>query len=153
MFIRKRPYEEIEPAIKPLVNSLNAAQGISTIASCHGHWYGKPPYVYFKAPVPVVAAIARLLREDSMGDSPKLVGNWCVEGIFDGEYNLAFYLRAPDYHRGAESTFKSFWLFGIRRTRLNVELLTLTQLVEQAMHADIRDHGKPEIGDSTAYDK
>lgn len=44
----------IDPKIKPVVDALNAIAGIRTLASCQGHSYGiegKPPYVYFKAPI------------------------------------------------------------------------------------------------------
>lgn len=43
LFVRKkRPYDEIYSAIKPLVDRMNTIQALRTIASCHGHWYGKP---------------------------------------------------------------------------------------------------------------
>ena len=152
MLRRKRPYEEIDPAVRPLVDSLNAVQGISTIASCEGHWYRKPPYVYFRAPVHLAALIEKRLREDAMNSHPKLAGNWLVEGRFDNNCSLAFCLYAPDYHRIAESDLAAFWLFGVRRLRIDKELLALAHLVKEAMLADIRDTGKPEISDGAAYD-
>lgn len=36
---------------------MNAVQTLCTIASCQGHLDGKPPSVYFKAPVHVAAMI------------------------------------------------------------------------------------------------
>ena len=137
MLKRKRPYEEIEPAIKPLVDYMNAVPTLWTIASCQGHWYGKPPYIYFKAPVRVAASIEKQLREDAMSDHSKLNANWCIKGMFDGSYEQAFLLYAPDYHQGAKSLFQAIWQFGICRKRLNNQLLVLTHLVNQAMLANL----------------
>ncbi len=140
---KKRPYDEIDSAIKPLVDKMNTVQALQTIASCHGHWFGKPPYVYFKAPVHVAALIERRLREDAMSNSPKLAANWCIHGLFDEKYKQTFLLHAPEYHQGAESLVRAVWLFGARRRHLDTELLTLAQLVEPAMFTDIWQEEKP----------
>lgn len=153
MFARKRSYEEIDPAVMPLVNSMNMVEGISTVASCEGHWHGKPPYIYFWAPVHVAALIEKRLREDAMSERPTLVGNWRLEGLFDVDYRLAFCLHAPSYHQAALSMFGAFWYFGVHRRRLNRELLMLTQLVEQAMIPDIREHDEIEVCNCGRHDK
>jgi len=140
---RKRPYEEVDSAVKPLVDRMNSVQMLRTIASCHGHWHGKPPYVYFKAPVHVAAQIEKRLREDAMNDRPRLAASWCVHGLFDENYKQTFLLHAPEYHQGAESLIKAAWLFGARRRRLDTELLTLAQLVEPAIFTDIWQDEKP----------
>ena len=142
---KKRPYDEIDSAIKPLVDKMNTVQALQTIASCHGHWFGKPPYVYFKAPVHVAALIERRLREDAMSNSPKLAANWCIHGLFDEKYKQTFLLHAPEYHQGAESLVRAVWLFGARRRHLDTELLTLAQLVEPAMFTDIWQIGRAHV--------
>lgn len=144
----KQPYEELDPAIRALVDMMNTVQPLRTIASCQGHWYGKPPYVYFRAPVYIAAMIERRLREDAMSSHPKLHGNWCVRGLFDGDYEQTFLLHAPNYHRGAESLIWAAWLFGVHRRRLNAELLALTHFVQQAILADLGVNAKPEIAGS-----
>lgn len=130
---RKRTYKEIEDAIKPLVDNLNAVPSIYTIASCQGHWDGCPPYVYFKAPVHVAALIEGRLREDAMSNLPQLTTNWCIHGLFDENFKQTFLLHAPDYHQGAESLVMAVWLFGVRRRYLDAELLTLAHMVEPAL--------------------
>lgn len=148
---RKRPYEEIDSAIKPLVDRINTVQKLCTIASCHGHWFGKPPYVYFKAPVHIAALIEKQLRECTVNDHPTLNTGWCINGLFDGDYKQSFLLYAPDYHRSASSIFLSIWRFGIHRRRLDAELLALANLVEQAMLTNVGKNCKPEIPDSASY--
>lgn len=149
----RHPYNYIELPVRPLVDCINAIPSLQTIASCQGHWYGKPPYVYFKGPARVAALIERQLREDAMSDHPKLVSNWCVNGQFDDAYEQAYMLNAPNYDRSSESTIQAIWLFGLRRRRLNIELLTLANMVEQAMRSYIREYAKPEIRDCTCHDK
>jgi len=151
LFKRERLYEEIEPAIKPLVDSINAVRSLCTIASCQGHWCGKPPYVYFKGPARVAGLIERQLREEAMSGQSMLNANWCVVGIFNGDYNQAFLLHAPDYHQNASHLFQPIWFFGIRRKRLNAEILRMSYLVEQTMISNSGDNNKPKIHDSASH--
>jgi tRNA(Phe) wybutosine-synthesizing methylase Tyw3 len=145
VFPRKRDYKEIESAIKPLVDSINAVPSLCTIASCQGHWDGRPPYVYFLAPVSIAAQIEKQLREDAMSNHRQLNANWSVRGLFNENYEQVFLLHAPGYHQGAESLVRAVWLFGIGRRRLDAELVRLTYLVEQAICANIWQEDKPEI--------
>lgn len=148
LLTRKRLYEEIDPAIRALVDSMNAVQTLHTIASCQGHLHGKPPYVYFKAPVHVAALIEKQLRETATNNHSKLKTHWCIYGLFDGTYEQTFLLHAPEYHQRAKSLLQSIWLFGVRRRHLDTELAALTCCVEQAMRAYVGEHGKPKIEDS-----
>lgn len=145
LFGRNRPYSEIEPRVKVLVDCLNGITAVSTVASCQGHTYGKPPYVYFRAPVDVAAAIEQVLREIAAADRPILHAEWAIHGLFDETYQQTFLLHAPEYHRRANS-IAAFWLFGVKRKRLNADLFTLAVCIEQAMLTNIRDVDKPRVG-------
>jgi len=127
---------------------MNATGEIQTIESCQGHSYGiygRPPYVYFKAPVNIAVLIERKLREYAMLDSPVLQSQWIVQGCFDGNYDLTFFLYSPEYHQKSSSLKGAFWFFGLNRKRLDMELLFLVGLIEQAMLLNIRDDHKPQI--------
>lgn len=144
--IMKRAYSEVEPKVKPLVDKMNATGIIETVASCQGHgFYGKPPYVYFKAPVEIAASIERQLREAAMFDDPGLKTDWIIKGLFDADYKLAFLLYSPEYHEKANSLLWALWFFCLKRKRLDTELLFLTCLVEKAVLPNIRDVHKPHI--------
>lgn len=140
---RRRPYEEIEPAVKPVVDSLNAISGVSTVASCEGHFYGGPPYVYFKAPVQTAASIERLLRQAAVNDQPVFQTGWVIYGLFNEKYEQTFYLHSPEYHRRANSPLQAAWLFAVRRRRLNSDLSALAAyLREQTMLLNFGKIGK-----------
>lgn len=145
---RIRPYGEIEPGIKPLVDSMNRTQVMRTLASCQGHINGKPPYVYFKASVAVAAALEKSLRELAAAERPILHTDWVVYGLFDAAYEQTFLLHAPEYHRRAHS-MASIWLFGVNRKRLNADLLTLAAHIDQAMLPNIREVDKPCVGSNS----
>jgi len=144
-FPAKKSYSEIDEKIKSLVNVMNGTGVITTIASCQGHGFsGKPPYVYFKAPVEIAASIERLLREIAVFDDTKFQENWVIEGRFDERFELAFILYSPAYHERSYSLW-AVTHFGLLRKRLDAELLILADVVEQAVRSNIRDQHKPRI--------
>lgn len=148
----KRAYSEVEPKVKPLVDKMNATGLIRTLASCQGHGIlGKPPYVYFKAPVYIAASIERQLREAAMFDDPGLNTDWIIKGLFDADYELAFLLHSPEYHEKSFSLWAPLFI-GLFRKRLDAELLFLAYLVEKAMLSNIRDIHKPYIATCGKHD-
>lgn len=149
-----RPYSEIDPKVKPLVDKMNTTGIIRTIASCQGHGIlGKPPYVYFKAPTSIAAAIEQLLRDAAVSDDTRFQNAWVIEGRFDENYELTFLLYSPTYHEKSRSLLPLtlFWLF---RKRIDAELLSLASVVERAVLLNIRDNDKPQIAAcSNDYDE
>lgn len=143
--VAKRLYSEIEPKVKPLVDKMNTTGLIRTVASCQGHGiFGKPPYVYFKAPVSIAASIEQLLREAQVSDDARLQKAWVIEGRFDENYELTFLLHSPEYQEKSHSllALAFFWLF---RKRIDAELLFLASVIEHAVLLNIRDKNKPRI--------
>lgn len=118
---RKRPYSWIEPKIKPLVDAMNATGVMKTIASCEGHYFrDMSPYVYFKAPVALAAALERTLRpERGKPADPRLHHFWTLEGHFNGEYELCFSIRAPKLDRSMP----------LRRKRIDQDILVLAEII------------------------
>lgn len=99
----------VEPNIRGLVDALNAVPGVRTRASCQGHVFpGSPPYVMFEAPIAFASALERRLREDALSPKPRLPTLWTVEGIFDGEFQLRFFLIAPEYKRRTKTLCMTF---------------------------------------------
>jgi hypothetical protein len=149
-----KSYCEIDEKVQKLIDALNNA-GAVTIASCQGHGaYGKPPYVYFKGSTDLAASMERLLREAAIGDDPRLQTMWVVEGVFDGNYELAFLLRSPEYHRRSNDLLGAPWVFWLNRQKLDAELLSLAAIVEQAVLLNIREKPEPKIAaGGKGYDK
>jgi hypothetical protein len=147
--IRKRPYSEIEPGIKPLVDILNHINGVSTIASCEGHFFGGAPYVYFKAPAQTAAALVRLLRDAQIRNQPALQTGWVIHGLFSEKYELTYYLYSPTLDRCPGGLLQAIWLFIFKRRRLTLDLLTLAAyLREKSVFLDVREINEPEISTS-----
>lgn len=143
---RKRPYSEIEPAIKPLVDSLNSITGVSTIASCEGHFFGGAPYVYFKAPTQIAASVEHRLREALIKDQPVFMTDWSIEGMFNENYELTFLLHSPEYHCRTRSFLYAAWLFVVCRKRLNTDLLALaTYLGERSIFPEVGQVEEPNV--------
>ena len=132
-FRTKRPYSEIDPKIAPLVSKMNATGVISTIASCQGYFCTGSPYVFFFAPVEIAAAIEKRLREASMYMESWNSTGWNVEGRFNGEHKLAFTIRSPDHDGNYRKLWWSTWHYGVIRRRLDVELLALADVIEEAI--------------------
>ena len=111
----QRPYGQdgrIERGIRPLVDALNAVEGVSTIASCEGHVTGflpprtyRSPYVLFVGPFSQAALIAKAFLLDGVRQfgghgagwsvtaslSPMLRWQWVLrgDGIAPREYRRA----------------------------------------------------------------
>jgi hypothetical protein len=83
--------EAIEPGVLGLVTALNDIDGISTIASCHGHGrearFLRPamlestPYVLFSAPTEFSRALAAQIGLGK-GSSQRLYYNWRLTAFF-----------------------------------------------------------------------
>jgi hypothetical protein len=122
---------------------MNSTGLIRTVASCQGHIYGKAPYVYFKAPVKIAASIERQLRKVALLDNAVLRTEWIIYALFDTDYTLTFLLHSPELDRGADSILQSIRLFGFQRKRLDAELFTLADIVEQAVMCEVRNNHEP----------
>jgi len=145
-FASKRRYEEIDPAIKALVDRMNGTGAIRTIASCQGHPIGGyDPYVYFFTEIPVAAAIERHLREIAIRDDPKLHFMWVLEGNFNESYELVFRLYSPKQLDRANSLLNLTPEWFLNRKWLDEDLLSLALVIEQAVFSDVRNLDKPEI--------
>ena len=150
--LAKRPYFEIEPKIKPLVDALNRHADIRTIASCQGHYYGKSHYVYFQSTVEIAGLIARKLRDISILDKPILMTDWEIYGMFNQDFVLTFLLHSPDYRQRGTSLVQAMWLFGWKRRKLDAELLTLGCIVNQALLLEVRHCDEPKVAKSNESD-
>lgn len=144
-----QPSTRIDPAVKDLVDRMNATGRIRTVGSCQGHALGqKPPYVYFRTSVHIAAAIERSLRNIAACDERALNFLWVVEGCFNQDYKLAFLLYSPEQHRRAESLLSLLPFGDIRRRRVNADLSSLAQIVEEAVLPYIGEQSEPEIPQS-----
>ena len=133
-YLRKRrqrlhPYSWIEPRVKPLVDAMNSTGVMETIASCEGHYLRDiSPYVYFKAPVVLAAALERTLRpETDKPADPRLHYFWTLDGGFNGEYEPSFCIRAPKLDRSMP----------FRRKWVDHDLLVLADIVKELGNASI----------------
>lgn len=140
-----RPYSEIDPKIKPLVDTMNATGCIQTIASCQGHGsYGMQPYVYFKCPEQMASNIEKRLRSVIANSSRGCKFDWTIKGLFNQNFELCYLLYSPTYHEISESSFVAIHHFILRKA-LDDDLLALAREVKKAVFLDIRDNGKPTI--------
>lgn len=132
-----RAYHEIDPSIKPLVDSMNATGVIKTIASCQGHAsYGMPPYVYFNTTVEVAGLIERQLRKSKIDNATSFGGDWIIRGMFDEHCELRFILYSPFYHERSETLFAPIE-FALYRRTIAKELLSLVGEIDQAVLPDV----------------
>jgi hypothetical protein len=127
--------QTIEAKILPLVEALNAIDGVCTIASCQGHFPRiSDPYVFFSCSPRQAEAFAKRL------DKIQLQGNlhhwWRLTGEFDGESRLCFVLRSPslDREKGALRTFLNYVVF---RKKIDNDLSLLSDMLQ-----DIVDDGR-----------
>lgn len=128
---QQRPYHQIEPKIKALVDYMNSMQTVCTVASCEGHGVlRKSPYVYFKASTHVAASMERILRSDAEKDVPFLHKHWSVLARFDGDFELCYFLYSPYYDRISTSVLESVWFFWLHRKQLDEDLKQLVTLLE-----------------------
>lgn len=147
--VATRPYSELDPKVKPLVDRMNATGVISTVASCQGHAaYGLPPYIYFKSSVAVAASIERALRDPAACQNFGLKNHWVVEGRFNEGYELTFLMYSPCYYRKSFSDI-SFLYFLFFRSRVDAELLSLTRVIEEVAVSEVRDGNEPQIATSS----
>ena len=123
------PYSDIEYGVADLVERLNSISGVRTVASCHGHWDSRPPYVYFEAPTTIATQIERVLREDALSNSPTLQESWEVDARFNGAFQLTFAIRCPKYDQMLGRPLLGLWNFVLRRRHLDRQLHALSRLI------------------------
>lgn len=141
----RRPYCEVDPRIKSLVDTMNATGGIRTVASCEGHGrFGMPPYVLLKTSIDVASSIERQLRIGAGFSNPQTHATWVIEGRFDENLELSFILYAPEYHEKSFSIKRVVFLSPFRK-KVDADLLFLEKITREIVIADIWDSNKPEV--------
>ena len=124
-----KPYHIVDSKILSLVECLRAVAGVTTIASCEGH--ARPirsPYVYFQAPIKFLAALAKLLTEDSEKDVPLLNEMWGLQGIFNQNYELTFTLSSHTLNRKQCGLFPLYHFY-FMRVKIDDDISTLCRFV------------------------
>lgn len=125
-----KPYDELDPKIKNLVNAMNASSDIKTIASCEGHGIqGFYPYIYFKSSVKTASRITKQLRWNYIKDINCLNHTWILDGKFDQNNELTFLFYSPELNRAAESNFKSLIRFYFFRKKIDQDFHILQKLL------------------------
>ncbi len=80
-----------------------------------------------------------------MYDRPVFWTGWVVNGWFNGNYELTFRLHSPAHDSLFGTLLRAFWVFVMRRRRLNSDLLALAAFLrEQALFLNT---GKPTLPD------
>lgn len=122
----------IEAKIKALVDAMNATGGIQTVASCEGHWWRRrAPYIYFKGPLNIAQLIERHIRSLCWSENPGSNFDWTVSAQFNEQLDLTFLLHAPFLDRISQSTCRSIWTLGVRRTLVDFDLSTMVKVMNQ----------------------
>ncbi|MDF0506666.1 hypothetical protein POK33_38595 [Burkholderia cenocepacia] len=111
----------IEPAVRPVCDSLNSIPGVATLWSCQGHPFRRShPYVVFVAPEPVALAVHRLL---GAGDGAgALRYPWWLNANFRENGDLQWCLE-PNYR------FPRCRFLPLARRAVDDELLRLAALI------------------------
>ncbi|PSU43031.1 hypothetical protein C9J12_28390 [Photobacterium frigidiphilum] len=126
----KQPYHVIDRHIKTVVDMLNDIDDVETIASCHGHLFGRieAPYVYFKAPVDIATHLHKQIWTATQF-SPIY---WVIYGKYNNESELCFSLRSPPYESAYHHFFSRLRLYGYRRRELEQSMVQLAQEIKTA---------------------
>lgn len=133
---------EIDPGISDLVSAMNKSGVIRTSASCQGHpKRAHPPYVYFSSSQATAIRIEKFLRIWGRGSEKRLSVSWQLAGQFDENCQLKFCLHAPEYHERAKSLAGAAIQFYFKKTQVQRDLKTLTELIRQ-MVLDNRQNNK-----------
>lgn len=144
----KKPYAEVDPKIRPLVDLMNLTGLFQTVASCEGHGsLLKPPYVYFKADVKDAALLEELIREAVWRTGSNFRETWVVEGRFDHEFGLTFILYSPELHRKSSSLLSAASLRYFRGG-IDSDLSLLADLVEKCAVLKSRKNDEPQISNT-----
>jgi hypothetical protein len=131
----------LEPQIAPLVNAMNASGQIKTLASCHGHWDGRKPYVYFTCAVALATAFDEILRVGGENGLYPLNFWWNVIGRFHPERGLVFMLETTAEDRTfIGSLLGSPWTLGLSRRQIDADLKTLILVLEEVLLKSIRQN-------------
>lgn len=151
---KNRLYDEIDPKVKPLVDAMNETGFIETFASCQGHvLHSKPPYVAFKASVEVSAEIQKLLVDPFWRYNPALNCCWTIEASFNGRYELSYCLFSKKYNALASGGLFSWGRMALARKCMDQDLLTLANIVRQAILPMARKIHMQEIVNRANHDR
>lgn len=114
----------IDPKIRPLVDALNAIDGVTTHASCEGHFRRwSDPYVYFSCAAHIACSIAE--RLDHIRRQGNLHYWWELTGNFNHEFVLWFTLRSPSLAYKGEIV--SFVNYVLRRQKIDSDISLLSE--------------------------
>jgi len=142
-----RPYSEatqlgvIDQRVRTLVAAFNvdgvdgANAVIASVASCEGHGFlGRysSPYVSFKSPMTVAAALHARLEQDAVAVQPRLRHYWTLEGHFNPANELVFRLAIPGIHHYRHATRRSF----------DYDFVVLASMVKEAVEAVLDQVGR-----------
>lgn len=153
VLFRRRPYDEIDPMIHPLVELMNSTGVVETIASCQGHALsGEEPYVCFRASEHIAASMERVVRMAYAMRTGSLNAGWHIEGLFNERFELIYLLRSSYYEDKANAVIGSIVAFWFRRRRLARNFEELGRLFRQALD-DQRELNEPEIGPAGERDQ
>lgn len=120
----------VEPGIFPLCEALNACAEIKTQYSCEGHpLAGMPPYVVFSTDLHHARKLQ--LEMDTGHLRERLKYCWQITGYFENTTNWLYCISANDIRLTRPPHFGIIprW----RRSEMDVELLTMTNIVEVAL--------------------
>ncbi|ECL7345006.1 hypothetical protein ACVPTE_23205 [Salmonella enterica subsp. enterica serovar Winslow] len=120
---------DIDEKIKELVLCFNAC-GFITYASCQGHGFPVDrlkPYIAFTAPLPKVARLEKVLREDAESSTPQLNWGWWITGNFNVKFELCFSLVLAN----APHWYMRYW-----RPALNQDLNRLSLMLRDTFQPD-----------------
>ena len=145
MFRRKRPgngqpylrpsRHTVDAGVLPLVSALNCVEGITTRASCEGHWPLWLPYVSFRTAEPFAEWLDRLVT-----DSPSLNFPWTVEAHFGTDRHLWFSLNARVLDGWGTWLPGLSLLFPLRiRSKINADFQLLACTIKEANAAGRQD--------------
>jgi hypothetical protein len=126
----------VEPGVLGLVIALNGVDGVSTMASCHGHGrtaalfsravIESTPYVLFRAPTELAQKLAKLIAGPKRDG--RLYYGWHLGGYFHPSDSELVWFIEPDDVRIAnqfDTQSKHQW----DRARIDVDLNLLADIV------------------------
>ncbi len=128
-----RRYENIDPKIEKLVNSLNRLPHITTIGSCQGHCIGHSvlPYLYFYAPVEFASWLHQWCYQQQCLNKESSTLNWPWEltGRFDIHGKQTFLLSTPALSFQCSIPLLRQHLLGWHRKQWDEDLLTIARKI------------------------
>jgi len=127
----RKPYHVIDAHIVTLVQLMDSYRGIDTVASCQGHYFGaRPPYVYFKTPLPFAQALEATLRDAQ--SKHELNFFWALRGVFDDNCQLTFLLSSPELDECVYSMSWAPYMFWRGRKAIDQDFHSIGRLISQS---------------------